>query len=414
MSQAVMTEHQVAGMPREFWEDDLEISLDHEMRRVTAEGYLDAWLRHRTGRQLTVLCQTLEIDGGDSTQKQRKALREADVDLLPYVLMERFAQRKSKVAVADFAERVLAPEMLEIGRVKETEFDTVALMFAVFDRNPTDLRLIYHLDRIHKNGFARMRLETDVRQSEQTLEQFLSTDALTALLAAFDQSRTDGLTSELRDVIEHHGRHLVFVRRGERPNHLVSSGGEVMHGYNPEWIILDFEHGAKRVNISSVSPEVPLEIANRIATAYFGKTCEYANEHITTYPKQVERFLNQIRDVAEGELVLVEVALDGSPLEGSPKLLLSDTSSIGPALAQLESMTGPFLDDIDQLNSIKVLYRKKRVSLIFEAEEGGEGYVVRYSDHRLNGLQRPKFEALMEVQHGIAVLSTEKRFKKPS
>ena len=79
----------------------------------------------------------------------------------------------------------------------------------------------------------------------------------------------------------------------------------------------------------------------------------------------------------------------------------------------VEKAIGKFLTEIEHVESVKVLYRKKRVSLIFEKVEDADGeYVVRYSDHRLNGLQRREFEKHMRDVHGITVLSTEKRFKR--
>jgi len=414
MLQAATANEQVAGMPRDFWENELEMPLEYIMRQINDPDYLPNWIAKRTGRQLSVLCEAHGMDSNGSAQKKKKAVAQCDSDLQPYILADRFASKKSRVAVADYAERVLPGDMLEACRQNEEEFDTTALLLAIFARQRSDLRLVYHLDKIHKTGFARMRLGGQARQPDRTFEAFLRDEPLDTILAEYDQGRTDGLTSELKDVIDHHGRHLVFIRRGERPDHLVSRTGDVIHGYKSEWIILDFEKNAKRVNISSVSPAVPLEIANRIATAYFGKTCEYTNECVITYPKQIERFLAQVKDVQQGELVLVEVVAQNSPLDGSPKIMLSDSVSIGRAISHLEAVAGTFLADIDNLDSIKVLYRKKRVSLIFEKDGGGEGYVVRYSDHRLNALQRPLFEQHMEEVHGITVLSTEKRFKKPA
>jgi len=191
--------------------------------------------------------------------------------------------------------------------------------------------------------------------------------------------------------------------------------GGVVHGYRPEWIILDFTDGAKRVNISSVSVSVPLEIANRLASGYFGRSCEYENESRVTYAKQLERFLDVLRKDKTGELLLVEVVVLNSPLEGSPKIKITDPDShpIGDAIGHFEKVVGGILSDIENIESIKVHYRKKRVSLIFEKVEGSDDeYVVRYSDHRLNALERRSFEEHLRNVHGIPVLSTEKRFKR--
>jgi len=68
------------------------------------------------------------------------------------------------------------------------------------------------------------------------------------------------------------------------------------------------------------------------------------------------------------------------------------------------------MEDLADVEWIKVLYRPKRVGLQFEQDESGDGlYVVRYTDQRLNAFERRRFEQQMREDHGIAILSTEKR-----
>lgn len=185
-----------------------------------------------------------------------------------------------------------------------------------------------------------------------------------------------------------------------------------MHGYKSEWIILDFAGDARRVDISSVSVDLPLEIANRIASAYFKRGCEYENESIASGPKQIEAFLACVRPVKEGPLLLVELTCGTSALTGGSGIRIRqpDSRSIGDSLDHFEQQIGKLrLPDIE---SVKVLYRKKRVSLIPEASDDEPGaFVVRYSDHRLNARERIDFETHMRESHGLTVLSTEKRFK---
>lgn len=403
--------------PKEFWEDDLEIPMEHVLRTVNDDGFRDEWVGSRTGRQLTVLCDTLGIDGGASTRKKRAAIEAMDGGLDPFVLVERFSQFKSKVAVVDFAQRVLPKDIFEVCRIDDENCDKIALLFALFSRKWSDLRLVYHLDKIHKTGFARMKLAGHARKPSKPLDEYLNPPAVKKVLADFDKARRDGLTSELKDVITHDGRNLVYVRRANRPDHLVKRTGGVIHGYKSEWIILDFEDGGKRVNISSESVDVPLEIANRLASGYFERECEFENESAVTYAKQLEKLLGEVRDAKDAELALVEIVALNCPLDGAPKIKIShpDSSPIGGAIGHFEKAVGTITSDMNQIESVKVLYRKKRVSLIFEAVDGAEGeFVVRYSDHRLNALQRRDFEKHMKDTHGIKVLSTEKRFKRPA
>lgn len=403
--------------PSEFWEDDLEMPLDHVLRTVNDDGFRNEWVEKRTGRQLTVLCNALGVDHAASTRKKRAAIEAGDGSLDPFVLVERFSQFKSKISVIDFAQRVLAKETLQACRIDEENFDKIALLFALFTRKWSDLRLVYHLDKIHKTGFARMKIAGHARKPPKSLDEYLKPPVVKKVLSDFDKARGDGLTSELKDVITHDGRNLVYVRRANRPDHLVKRTGGVIHGYKSEWIILDFEDGGKRVGISSESVDVPLEIANRLASGYFEKECEFENESEVTYAKQLEKLLGEVRDAKDADLALVEIVAMNSPLDGAPKIKIShpDSSSIGGAIGHFEKAVGKITSDMGQIESVKVLYRKKRVSLIFEAVDGAEGeFVVRYSDHRLNALQRRDFEKHMKDIHGIKILSTEKRFKRPA
>src|SRR5690606_15959959 len=114
----------------------------------------------------------------------------------------------------------------------------------------------------------------------------------------------------------------------------------------------------------------------------------------------------------QGTLPLVELTAKNCGLDGSPQLRLNDqhNESIGHALQQFAAAFGNPLDHLADIESIKVHAFKKRVKMIFEPVEGDdERFVVRYADQPLNGAQRREFEQMMEQEHGITVLSTEKR-----
>jgi hypothetical protein len=225
--------------PREFWEDDLETGVDHIHGLMSRNGHVDDWIRRRTGRQIDMLHRALGLDGNGSTQRKKETLRSCgEEQLFEYLLVERFAQYKSKVAVADFAAGVLDPDLIEVCQKGEDDFDTAALLIAIYDRAWPDLRLVFHLDKVHKTGFARMVLQQKARHPSQTFGDFLKPAKVREVLARFDASRRDGLTSEFKDVISRDGRHLVFVRRANRPDYLVKPRGGVMHGYriNPSTV----------------------------------------------------------------------------------------------------------------------------------------------------------------------------------
>jgi len=67
----------------------------------------------------------------DRPAGRKNTLKSFDEDgVLPFVLVERFAQYKSKVAVVDFAQGVLDDNVMDACQKNEDEFDTTALLFA--------------------------------------------------------------------------------------------------------------------------------------------------------------------------------------------------------------------------------------------------------------------------------------------
>lgn len=401
---------------REFWEDDLETALDPILARGRRDGAMEEWIGNRTGRQVNILCANLGRDENGPVREKKNVLRSTSPDdLLPYLLVDRFSKFKSKIATIDFAKGVLTPDTLDTCRIQDDEFDKTALLFAIYHRRTQDLRVVFHLDKIHKSGFARMKLQQTVSRRPESFQDFLRPDTVKGALTDFDVAKRDGRTSEFKDVVAHGDSHLVFIRRAERPDLILRSGG-VVHGHRPEWIILDFRDNGKRVHISSVSVSVPLEIANRLASRYFDKPCEYENESRITYTKQLERFLTLLKDDQAEQLRFVELVVSNCPLEGAPKIKITDPDSngIGGAVGHFEKAVGRVLGGIERIESIKVYYRKKRVSLFFNPveEDAADQYIVRYSDHQLNASQRRSFEDHMRDIHGIPVLSTEKRFKR--
>ena len=110
----------------------------------------------------------------------------------------------------------------------------------------------------------------------------------------------------------------------------------------------------------------------------------------------------------------MELVVGNGPLDGAPKIVVSQTEgSIAASVRHFEKAVGGILDDVSQIDRIKVLYREKRVPLKFEVdEENDDEFIVRYSDNILNEKERRSFEAFMSKTHGITILSTEKRHRR--
>ena len=396
-----------------FWENELEMPVLFWLDRAEENPFMERWVSKLTGPQVSVLHSLLGLQPRESTRHKKDDLRNALPSLRRFVPVGRFARSKSRVAVIDFAQGVLDSAIMELCQNGKGEFDAHALVFAIYDHDWRNLSAVFHLDKIHKSGFARMVLSKHLKLPSTDLGDFLSASSLAAHLERFDRTKNNGRTSDLKNVIPHDGRHLVFIRRAERHD-LLLQHNTVVHGFAPEWIILDFQDGALRVNIASKSVSVPLEIANHIASAYFGRDVEYVNDRECSYSKQIQRFLGLLGNDKAEEIKLVELAVGNGPLDGAPKIVVSQTEgSIAAGVRHFEKAVGGILNDISQIDRIKVLYREKRVPLKFEAdEENDDEFIVRYSDNILNEKERRSFEAFMSKTHGITILSTEKRHRR--
>jgi len=415
MSHAVVEKKQeLAGPERTFWEDELELCLDPWLDKARDKTVMRGWVEGLTKRQVRVLCLSLHLDPGPKLQDQREAIRHCKDQLTQYYLVDRFAYRRSKFATADFASTVLSPAVIDECRAGEDGFDTEALLFALYQLDPAHLRTVFHLEKVHSTGFARMKLKGKARRSRKTFQEFLQPEIVEHTLNRFDADHNDGRSSEFKNIVAHGEHHFLFIRREQRRAMLLKSRHAV-HGFKPEWIVLGFRNHGKGVDISSLSMSAPVEIAERLASAYFGRQCEYENEVEVTYKAQIEKFLAALRRDDDGPPPLVEVAVKNSALDGAPSLRISsdDGESIAESVRHFEKAVGRILGDIDLIKSIKVLFSGKRVKLLFEPVEGvKEGYVVRYTDSSLNATEREVFVTKLRGEpHGLRILPSEKRHK---
>jgi hypothetical protein len=397
----------VGAPPPEFWESELEMNLEHAFLQLREEGRMETWVEKRKGREAKVLLQNCGIATEVSSRKNKETLRACNGHLLQYALVDYFRARKLKQAIIDVATKHLTPEEIEPCRAKDG-YDVAALLYALYHKDPKALRDVFLLDKFHKSGFARMVLDKNIRRPEQPLSDFLTPEYMCELLQACDLDRNDGRTSELKDIRSDDDRYSIYIRRADRPEMIVGAAG-VLHGYKPEWIILNFLDGGKRVNIASTSIKTPVHIANRLAHAYFQQPCEYINQSKITTPKQIERLFSLLKDGRDENLTLVALTVKHSPLEGQPRLTIESSEGIGDALFQFERQVGDLLSSMSKIEKFNLVYRKKKVHLKLEHVDAG--VVVRYSDGKLNLSERKQFETYMEKEHGITALSTEKRSK---
>lgn len=379
-----------------------------------APGFFSAWLKQRNARQVGVLSYLLNISPEISARERRKALLEHETELLPFVPAAEFAMRKSMHATLDVASRCLSVEELDIACDSHDKYDTTALIFAILYRSWGELETVFHLDKLHKVGFARMRLSKPPRRPPNKFSEFLKSGALRALLERFDAEQRDRHVSELLKVIELKDSQLVFIRRPHQKEHILVDE-RVIHGFTPDAIVLDFRSEGARLNVASHGHAASFEIANRIASAFYAQALRYEDVTEISHEAQIRRFLTLLQNDEARDLCLVELRVQNSPLHGAPVIDISnkDNLSIGPALAQLAQAFKWRMDDVRRIPRLKVLFNDKRVSM--EIEPVGNGlsdertFVLRYRDQSLTLGERQVFEALIEQDHGIKVVSTEKR-----
>ena len=212
-----------------------------------------------------------------------------------------------------------------------------------------------------------MTLSTRVSRPSMSFSKFMSRATVEKVLTDYDRRAADGRTSQFKSHIPRDGTDLVFIRRPHKPGMLLLKDS-IMHGLEPEWIILDFRQAAKRVNICSESNRPSREIAEAIASAYYGQNCDYNNERILTSPQQLRGFIDLLQaDQAQG-LTLAEVRVRNSPLPGGAKLVVSadGAKSVTPDIDAFDAAFSPLLAELANIEAIKVLFNGKRVSLIFD------------------------------------------------
>lgn len=401
-----------AVLNRDLWENELELSIDDALLRAQDPQHMRGWVQGRTGRQVSVLCQALGVTEPTSLRDRKLALGRCNGELVPFYLVDLFACRKGQFATLDLARAKLSEDAIKPCLCDDEEScDKKALLYALYQDNPEHLKSLFHLDKIHKSGFARMILRQKVRQPDTKFVDFLTARKGAEVLSAFDRQRRDRRRSQLKDIIRHNHHHLVFVRRPERPQYIMGPGDRIQHGHRVEWIILDFSADAKRVAIASDSREAPLRMANMLASAYFEEDVQYVDECQITYARQIANLLAQLKQGKCQGLDLVELSVGSSPVDGVDlDLNHDDPDIVRRAVASLERDHGNLTAEIERIRKVEVIYRNKRVELRFDSLAAPDEFIARYADSRLkNASLRRRFEDFMRDTHGIPILTTHTR-----
>ena len=144
--------------PIEFWENRLESPARRLFENAADPGFIGEWIKQRTTRQVAMLCRLFGLPVEEPAREKRARLKDLHGQLIEFVPAADFAMRKSAYATLDVAAECLDAVEIAVAREKDGKYDTTALIFAILHCSWTDLEKVFHLDKLHKVGFARMRL----------------------------------------------------------------------------------------------------------------------------------------------------------------------------------------------------------------------------------------------------------------
>ncbi len=399
-----------------FWTDELEWPAPATLRNYDDDESREHWVTKLSGRQLDVLCEHFGFT--EVTSHQRKPAIIGMLEQLdPFIVIRAFGSSVNRHAARDVARRMLPKAVFDACVIKDDEgtYDTTALLFALFLQDHRNLRTAFHMTKVQKHSFARMQIGNPPARPGKSMQDWLTTHRVTRILKAVDMERSDGMPSELREIVSWDGSVFVFIRRGIGQRHVINDDNRIVHGRDPEWIVLQFSSGGDQVRICSKSNAVPLIIANEIASGYYGEAVEYTNQVEVTYAKQIEFLFKQLTTASDNPISLLQIAVNSSPLRGGAKLVMgaSDHTSFIKSLVHFnEAIHGNLVARISSIDHIKVGFMGKKVDLTFDPEAGEpNAFIVRYGESRLSLVERARFEDSMRETYEITAISKERRFK---
>ena len=396
---------------RDFWSDRLEVNVDDVIDYFEDDEYMKRWSPLGSSRCRAILAEQLALDSDMAKRYMVEAVLDLGREVLPFMLVNELGKGKAEIAIRQVAKESLSEAQNQRCEFGEDNFDRIAAMWFLYLANPAYLERVFFLDIIHQKGFARMVLAEAPDNVGADVATFFTRDNLNPLVEAYDRSRRDHRTGHCSEILFEADRIQVIVRRDFAPAK-VRKAGQLFHGFNTEWIILEFHPGLERVDVCSVSPDVPAQLANRIAQAYFyDEKMRYENDAQFVSEEILRKFLESFK-MEKPPLPLLELQFKNSGLNGSPevRLKVEKDSSLAPALDDYSEVFGDPFEQLIDIVGIKILVANKIIRIKIEKDERRKMWTVRYTDSRLLRKERTEFEALMDDEFDIPILSTEKRY----
>ncbi len=403
--------HESNGISVDYWGNRLEVNADLIVQQHADKDYLTSWVEKLPKRARQLLIEHLRLGRAVGAGEQCYQLVKHSDRLLPAMLVHAATAGKRSYAITEVARSRLTDEQLQRCQLPSERFDRLALMWLLYLENPDNLELVFHLDRIQRRGFARMVLESTPHLHLADAPAFFSRSNIQRILDAHESEQRTRRRSICSEILNDGGGNFQVFIKPDQKSAFVSHGASNTFGFQPEWIVLEFEPDLHRVHMCSISPDIPVILANRIASEFFGTAVDYINESVFTYADVVQDFLTSLVHEPD-DLPLVEVVAKNCGIQNAPQIRMNDTQnqSLAPALRHFATAFGNPLDHVQDIDSLKVHRFERRVKLIFERGPGEDELIVRYGDQPLTGRERREFERHMHERYGITVLSTEKRY----
>jgi hypothetical protein len=397
---------------REFWESHLEMPLDRLIQDYQDAKIRKDWLDSLSGRQLGLLFDlSMQKPPHElSVQQMRKTLTDFPEELLNYFLVHHFNHAKLEAAITEIAKPVLSAETMAKLLVKDDKYDKKGLLFALFKADPELLKHVYHFDKVQKKGFGSFVLKNPTRQPAVSFKEFASEDVIRAALKAHDEEQNDSFETHLQGLFYHEDRLYLFIRRASDEDLLLSSN-RIVHGHKPDWIILDFAANANQVNLCAKCSNQGLKIAGRLVSSYFEKDCSFTNMQDYNFAAQVKTFLRSCASESDKELKLFELKFRSPHLKNNTHLILTThpTDLIAEELEALHQAVGDVLEDIAMIDSVRLVFQGKKVTLFFRVDAADPGHVmICYSEYVLDKKGRSAFKTWMKDCYGLTILPKAK------
>ena len=148
-------------------------------------------------------------------------------------------------------------------------------------------------------------------------------------------------------------------------------------------------------------------ITNALVSDYFGKELIFVDASDVNFSRQVERFIRHSASHQADEIKLFEIRFRSPYLHNNTEIVISTCphDSIAEDLQAIQAAVGDILADITAVDSIKVLYKNKRITLYFRClDEACDHIRICYSEHVLDKNAREAFKSWMRTTYGLKVL----------